>query len=487
MLTRLFCITLLCSRYGGTDFDSRYFWQWTDFQSYVDFMLVVWAVGAAITYLMLSVTWFMETIGFLAVFTEAMLGLPQFVRNYKNKSTHGMSICMVIMWTAGDMFKTGYFLLRDAPTQFWICGTLQVSLDLAILLQVYLYRNVNNNNKNSIHLHRNHSSIRNSCGRSEQPEQHQQQGNGCTLLSSPDSHDTAPILPGPGRRDVGVGCNRLLGLAPLASACSSSAASSFYSSMLGGAADCSISLRSRDRSSLTPGRNSQSTVVSKGNRLASRFQHSKSHSIASSPREMTPVRHSAVISVRGGSEKFSDRQKTASLPLPKRRQLSLSATESSNAGGEEQARPPSRVNIPNEETYTGSSLAGDNCSFDTATSGILGGQHARDSSCTLNSNSYKEQYILGCGHYRSNLKHYDALLAGGGCVVSGARKPPDDLAMVELGVQEKTEASASPQQHEPEAREAALGRPATIEEKIATVQPKTHHYPTNAKSLEDIL
>uniref|UniRef100_A0A182TSM3 PQ-loop repeat-containing protein 1 n=1 Tax=Anopheles melas TaxID=34690 RepID=A0A182TSM3_9DIPT len=113
---------------------------WTDFQSYVDFMLLVWAIGAAITYLMLSVTWFMETIGFLAVFTEAMLGLPQFVRNYKNKSTHGMSICMVIMWTAGDMFKTGYFVLRHAPTQFWICGTLQVSLDLAILLQVYLYR-----------------------------------------------------------------------------------------------------------------------------------------------------------------------------------------------------------------------------------------------------------------------------------------------------------------------------------------------------------
>lgn len=56
-----------------------------------------------------------------------ILGAPQFLRNYKNKSTHGMSICMVIMWTAGDMFKTGYFILRNAPTQFWICGTLQVS------------------------------------------------------------------------------------------------------------------------------------------------------------------------------------------------------------------------------------------------------------------------------------------------------------------------------------------------------------------------
>lgn len=57
------------------DFDTRYFWAWTDFQSYLDFMLVFWAVGAAVTYLLLNVEWFMETIGFLAVFTEAMLGL----------------------------------------------------------------------------------------------------------------------------------------------------------------------------------------------------------------------------------------------------------------------------------------------------------------------------------------------------------------------------------------------------------------------------
>jgi len=57
-----------------TDFDSRYFWAWTDFQSYLDFMLVMWAVGAGVTYFMLPVNWFMETIGFLAVFTEAMLG-----------------------------------------------------------------------------------------------------------------------------------------------------------------------------------------------------------------------------------------------------------------------------------------------------------------------------------------------------------------------------------------------------------------------------
>lgn len=37
-------------------------------------MLVVWAIGAAVTYLMLPTVWFMEIVGFLAVFIEAMLG-----------------------------------------------------------------------------------------------------------------------------------------------------------------------------------------------------------------------------------------------------------------------------------------------------------------------------------------------------------------------------------------------------------------------------
>lgn len=50
------------------------------------------------------------------------------MRNYKNKSTHGMSFAMVIMWTIGDIYKTAYFMLRKAPLQFWLCGMLQVRI-----------------------------------------------------------------------------------------------------------------------------------------------------------------------------------------------------------------------------------------------------------------------------------------------------------------------------------------------------------------------
>ena len=49
------------------------------------------------------------------------------------------SVAMVAMWTSGDLFKTVYFIIRDAPVQFAVCGVLQVAVDIAILLQVFFY------------------------------------------------------------------------------------------------------------------------------------------------------------------------------------------------------------------------------------------------------------------------------------------------------------------------------------------------------------
>lgn len=124
-----------------TDFDLQYFWKWTDFLSYIEFTLTFCLVVGVVTYLLLNVTVFVEFLGFMAVFCEAMLGAPQFYRNFQNKSTVGMSKKMVGFWTCGDIFKTVYFILRAAPAQFWICGMLQVSIDVAIFGQVAIYRN----------------------------------------------------------------------------------------------------------------------------------------------------------------------------------------------------------------------------------------------------------------------------------------------------------------------------------------------------------
>lgn len=72
------------------DLDARFFWKWTDFKSYLGFMMLFAGVGGVITYLFLDVPIFIEIVGFLAVLIEAMLGVPQFLRNSSNKSTVGM-------------------------------------------------------------------------------------------------------------------------------------------------------------------------------------------------------------------------------------------------------------------------------------------------------------------------------------------------------------------------------------------------------------
>ncbi|KAG1947421.1 solute carrier family 66 member 2 isoform X3 [Pimephales promelas] len=126
-------------RRSFTDFDWSHFWFWSHFVDYLQCVLAFTVLATYVTYLLLESVLFVETLGFLAVFTEAMLGTPQLYCNYQNKSTEGMSIKMVLMWTSGDTFKTGYFLLTQAPMQFWICGLLQVCVDVAILFQVYYY------------------------------------------------------------------------------------------------------------------------------------------------------------------------------------------------------------------------------------------------------------------------------------------------------------------------------------------------------------
>jgi len=121
------------------DFDFRYFWRWSDFNSYVLFLLTFALFALVVTRLLLSYPTAINTIGFVSLFLESMLGAPQFYRNWKKKSTMGMSVSMVAMWTTGDIFKTVYFILRKAPEQFIVCGSMQVSLDVLIFLQYLFY------------------------------------------------------------------------------------------------------------------------------------------------------------------------------------------------------------------------------------------------------------------------------------------------------------------------------------------------------------
>ena len=119
----------------------RWFWRWTDLASYLGFLLIVVGILGLAVYCFIDCKLFIEILGYCALVTESMLGLPQVIENYRNRSVQGMSLSMVLMWLAGDSFKTGYFIANAVPYQFWLCGLLQITIDLVILSQVYLYRN----------------------------------------------------------------------------------------------------------------------------------------------------------------------------------------------------------------------------------------------------------------------------------------------------------------------------------------------------------
>lgn len=72
------------------DFDYHYFWRWTQFSDYALFAALLFVAGGAVTFLLLSVTVYVELLGFVSLLLEAMLGVPQFWRNFSNKSTEGM-------------------------------------------------------------------------------------------------------------------------------------------------------------------------------------------------------------------------------------------------------------------------------------------------------------------------------------------------------------------------------------------------------------
>jgi len=88
-LIRLFIYNIFKS-FCFIDLDARFFWKWTDFKSYLSFMILFAGIGGILTYLFLDIPIFIEIVGFLAVLIEAILGVPQFLRNSSNKSTIGM-------------------------------------------------------------------------------------------------------------------------------------------------------------------------------------------------------------------------------------------------------------------------------------------------------------------------------------------------------------------------------------------------------------
>lgn len=119
----------------------RNFWAWTDLLSYLEILSLYTIVIGISTYFFKGNNIFVQTIGYFSVLTEAMLAMPQLVKNFKKQSVVGLSVFMVLLWLLGDTFKLAYFIVKKEQFQFKLCGMIQITIDILILCQIYFYRN----------------------------------------------------------------------------------------------------------------------------------------------------------------------------------------------------------------------------------------------------------------------------------------------------------------------------------------------------------
>lgn len=82
-----------------------------------------------------------NVIGLFSLAIEATLGFPQMIKNCTQKSVQGLSILLIMTWFFGDLAKTIYFIVFTQPLQFIVCGCFQLTIDLIILTQLFIYRN----------------------------------------------------------------------------------------------------------------------------------------------------------------------------------------------------------------------------------------------------------------------------------------------------------------------------------------------------------
>jgi len=115
------------------------FWAWTDLGTYLDFLAGMIVVMGLTQLIMGRFSWYIEALGYIALTIESTLPIPQFISNYRRKSTYGFRDSTLAGWFGGDVFKTVYFFVRHQPAQFQITACMTVAWDTAVLIQRIRY------------------------------------------------------------------------------------------------------------------------------------------------------------------------------------------------------------------------------------------------------------------------------------------------------------------------------------------------------------
>ena len=129
-------------------FDLKKFWGWDNVFSFLFYSVVLGILIGFVCFIFgIHNKIFMEILGYISTAIDVFLGLPQIFTNYKLQSGRSLSTIMIGSFLLGDTFRTYYYVTTKSPFQFILCGFLQVTINIILMLQIFYYRLKGNRNK----------------------------------------------------------------------------------------------------------------------------------------------------------------------------------------------------------------------------------------------------------------------------------------------------------------------------------------------------
>jgi uncharacterized protein with PQ loop repeat len=129
-------------------FDLKKFWGWDNLFSFLFYSVVLGILIGFVCFIFgIHNKIFMEILGYIATGIDVFLGLPQIYTNYKLQNARSLSTIMIASFLLGDTFRTYYYVHTKSPFQFILCGFMQVSINIILMLQIFYYRLKGKRNK----------------------------------------------------------------------------------------------------------------------------------------------------------------------------------------------------------------------------------------------------------------------------------------------------------------------------------------------------
>lgn len=120
------------------------FWQWIEQHKYWLFMGKFTLLFTVLTVFFQKSDVFGTTIGFLGLFAESLLPLPQILLLNRLRSVKDFRLVLLILWLCGDLTKLSYLFFGASQISiiFILAALFQMGLDLVILYQYFYFKRI---------------------------------------------------------------------------------------------------------------------------------------------------------------------------------------------------------------------------------------------------------------------------------------------------------------------------------------------------------